>query len=326
MIVVTGGAGFIGSAIAEALNRRGHRDLWIVDVDDHPEKKRNLAALSHDTWLDREAFLKKAETGDLPKIEAIFHLGACSSTTETDVDFLNRNNVEYTRKLAECALGQGARFIYASSAATYGSGDEGYSDREDALDTLKPLNPYGQSKQDFDLVARERGWLDRIVGLKYFNVYGPNEYHKDDMRSMVLKGFEQVRDTGKLRLFNSDRLEYDHGGQKRDFLYIRDAVEMTLFFLDHPEVNGIFNIGSGRARSWNDLAAAIFSAMEREPEIEYFDMPDELKARYQYHTEAQMEKLKLAGYREKAMSLEAGVEDYIKNYLQKNYRRLGEEH
>lgn len=324
MIVVTGGAGFIGSAIAEALNRRGHEDLWIVDVDDHPEKKRNLAALKYDTWLNREDFLKKVEAGDLPKTEAILHLGACSSTTETDVEFLNRNNVEYTRKLAEYALTNSARFVYASSAATYGSGDEGHADREEFIDTLKPLNPYGKSKQDFDVLARSKGWLSRIAGLKYFNVYGPNEYHKEDMRSMVLKGYEQVRDTGRLRLFMSDKPEYDHGGQKRDFLYIKDAVEMTLFFLDNPDKNGIFNIGSGRARSWNDLAAAIFSAMEREPEIEYFEMPAELKDRYQYHTEARMEKLKLAGFREKAMSLEAGVEDYIRNYLQRNNRRLGE--
>lgn len=324
MIVVTGGAGFIGSAIAEALNRRGHKDLWIVDVDDHPEKKRNLEALAYDTWLDRESFRKKVEAGDLPKPIAVFHLGACSSTTETDVDFLNRNNVDYTRMLAEYCLNQGVRFIYASSAATYGSGDQGYVDDESALDTLSPLNPYGQSKQDFDHIARERGWLDRIVGLKYFNVYGPNEYHKEDMRSMVLKGFEQVRDTGKLRLFKSDRPEYTDGGQVRDFLYIKDAVAMTLFFLEHPQVGGIFNIGSGTARSWNDLARAIFSALEREPNIEYFDMPAELKSRYQYHTEAQMDKLKNAGYDAKAMSLEAGVEDYIRNYLLRNNRRLGE--
>ncbi len=324
MIVVTGGAGFIGSAIAAALNSRGYRDLWIVDVDDSPEKKRNLSALTYDRYLDRESFLEKIEQGDLPQPSAIFHLGACSSTTETDVDFLNRNNVNYTRTLAEYCLRRDVRFIYASSAATYGNGDSGYSDDAVLLPTLKPLNLYGQSKQDFDIIARDAGWLDRIVGLKYFNVYGPNEYHKGDMRSMVLKGYEQIKQTGRLRLFKSNRAEYTDGGQVRDFLYVKDAVAMTLFFLDNLEPGGIFNIGSGNARSWNDLASALFAAMERESHIEYFDMPDHIKNQYQYHTEAVMNKLHSAGYHAPGLSLEQGVEDYVRNFLMKNDRRLGE--
>ncbi len=324
MIVVTGGAGFIGSSIAAALNSRGCQDLWIVDVDDHIEKKRNLEALTYTQYLDRETFLGKITSGDLPRPEAIFHLGACSSTTEMDVDFLNRNNVNYTRALAEYCLDNNARFIYASSAATYGNGDNGYLDDEAQLQVFKPLNPYGQSKHDFDLIARQEGWLDRLVGLKYFNVYGPNEYHKEDMRSMVLKGFEQIRDTGRLRLFKSDRPEYLDGGQVRDFLYVKDAIAMTLYFLDNQECGGIYNIGSGKARSWNDLAAALFASMDLERNIEYFDMPDHIKNQYQYHTEATMDKLVAAGYQEQPMSLEQGVEDYVRNYLMKNDRRLGE--
>ncbi|QPJ62370.1 MAG: ADP-glyceromanno-heptose 6-epimerase [Candidatus Nitronauta litoralis] len=325
MIVVTGGAGFIGSAIAAALNSRGYSDLWIVDVDDHLEKKRNLSALTYERYLSRETFLDEVLKGSLPSTEAIFHLGACSSTTEMDVDFLNRNNVNYTRALAEYCLSNNVRFIYASSAATYGNGDQGYLDDEGRLQEFKPLNPYGQSKHDFDLLARQQGWLDRIVGLKYFNVYGPNEYHKEDMRSMVLKGFQQIRETGRLRLFKSDRPEYTDGGQVRDFLYVKDAVAMTLFFLDQKEKGGVFNIGSGRARSWNDLAKALFDAMELESDIEYFDMPDHIKNQYQYHTEAAMEKLHTAGFQEPCMTLEQGVEDYVRNFLMKNYRRLGEE-
>ncbi len=324
MIVVTGGAGFIGSAIAAALNSRGYQDLWIVDVDDHLEKKRNLSALTYERYLNREEFLEEVAKGRLPATEAIFHLGACSSTTEMDVDFLNRNNVNYTRALAEYCLGNNVRFIYASSAATYGNGDQGYQDDEGQLQTFKPLNPYGQSKHDFDLLARQEGWLEKLVGLKYFNVYGPNEYHKEDMRSMVLKGFEQIRETGRLRLFKSDRPEYKDGGQVRDFLYVKDAVAMTLFFLDHKEPGGIFNIGSGCARSWNDLAKALFTAMDLETNIEYFDMPDHIKNQYQYHTEAAMDKLDAAGYRASCMTLEQGVDDYVRNFLMKNNRRLGE--
>jgi len=322
MIVITGGAGFIGSAVAHALNQRGHKDLVIVDVDDHPEKQSNLECLDYERFLDRDAFIKEVRAGEAPKVDAVFHLGACSSTTETDEDFLRENNLEYARTLAQFALDTGARFIYASSAATYGNGEQGYSDNEDALDTLRPLNPYGHSKHRFDVWARDEGLLKHIAGLKYFNVFGPNEYHKEDMRSMVLKGYLQAAETGCIRLFKSYRPEYADGGQERDFVYIKDAVAMTLFFYDHPEVNGIFNIGSGTARNWNDLARAIFEAMGEKPNIEYIDMPPSIRDQYQYYTCADIGKIRDAGYNRTLASLEESVRDYVRHYLIPE-RRLG---
>ena len=268
MIVVTGGAGFIGSALVHALNRRGCTDICVVDIEDHPEKKKNLAALKFSHLVSPEPFLEQVLAGSLEGMDTLFHLGACSSTTETNVDFLTRNNFQFTQHLARYCLERDIRFIYASSAATYGDGRQGYSDDVSRLATLKPLNPYGQSKQDFDVWAHQEGVLGRMVGLKYFNVFGPNEYHKEDMRSMVLKGYEQIRNTGKIRLFKSYRNEYGDGQQVRDFVYVQDAVAMTLFFHDHPEINGLFNVGSGQARCWNDLAQALFGAMNRAPVIE----------------------------------------------------------
>ena len=315
MIVVTGGAGFIGSALVHALNRRGCTDICVVDIEDHPEKKKNLAALKFSRLVSPEPFLEQVLAGALEGVDTLFHLGACSSTTETDVDFLTRNNFQFTQHLARHCLERDIRFIYASSAATYGDGQQGYSDDVSHLATLKPLNPYGQSKQDFDVWAQQEGVLGRMVGLKYFNVFGPNEYHKEDMRSMVLKGYEQIRDTGKIRLFKSYRDAYDDGQQVRDFIYVQDAVAMTLFFHDHPEINGLFNVGSGQARCWNDLAQALFGALNREPVIEYIEMPDSIRDQYQYHTCAAMDKIRNAGYDRPTLSLEDAVDDYVNQYL-----------
>lgn len=315
MIVVTGGAGFIGSALVHSLNRRGCTDICIVDIEDHPEKKKNLAVLKFSRLVSPEPFLEQVLAGSLEGVDTLFHLGACSSTTETDVDFLTRNNFQFTQHLARYCLERDIRFIYASSAATYGDGQQGYSDNVSRLATLKPLNPYGQSKQDFDVWAQQEGVLGRMVGLKYFNVFGPNEYHKEDMRSMVLKGYEQIRDTGKLRLFKSYRDEYGDGQQARDFIYVQDAVAMTLFFHDHPEINGLFNVGSGQARCWNDLAQALFTAMNQEPVIEYIEMPDSIRDQYQYHTCAEMDKIRSAGYDRPTLSLEDAVNDYVNQYL-----------
>ncbi len=323
MIVVTGGAGFIGSAVIHALNLRGISDILLVDQVDHPEKERNLAFLQYHRLAGKDEFLRDVVARSARGIETIVHLGACSSTTETDVGFLRANNFEYTRQLALYALEKGARFVYASSAATYGAGEMGYSDDEARLETFRPLNPYGQSKQDFDLWAREQKVLDKIAGLKYFNVYGPNEYHKGDMQSMVRKGFLQARDSGKIRLFKSYRPEYPDGGQLRDFVYIRDAVEMTLFFLDRPDVGGIFNVGTGEARNWNDLARAIFSAMDQDPVVEYVPMPESIRNQYQYFTCAEMGKIRRAGYGKPIATLEEGVRDYVRNYLLPG-KRLGE--
>ena len=315
MIVVTGGAGFIGSALIHGLNKKGIKDVWVVDKVDHPEKQENLNPLIFDRLIGIDDFLRDVLEKRLSGCEAILHMGACSSTTETNESFLTKNNFEYTRHLANFCLEKEIRFIYASSAATYGSGENGYSDDESRLKDLKPLNLYGDSKQKFDLWAHTRGALKNLVGLKYFNVYGPNEYHKQDMQSMVRKGFLQLRDTGKLRLFKSYKTEYSDGGQERDFLYIKDAVAMTLFFLERQDVGGIFNVGSGKARNWNDLTKAIFVAMNKQLNIEYIDMPSKIRNQYQYHTCSDTEKIRNAGYSQSVMSLEEGIGDYVTQYL-----------
>jgi ADP-L-glycero-D-manno-heptose 6-epimerase len=315
MIVVTGGAGFIGSALIHGLNKKGIKDIWVVDQVDHPEKQENLNLITFDRLIGIDDFLKDVLEKRFARCDAILHMGACSSTTETDESFLTKNNFEYTRHLASFCLEKGIRFVYASSAATYGAGENGYSDDESRLKILKPLNLYGDSKQKFDLWAQEQGVLKNLVGLKYFNVYGPNEYHKQDMQSMVRKGFLQLRDTDKLRLFKSYKSEYSDGGQERDFLYIKDAVAMTLFFLERQDVGGIFNVGSGKARNWNDLAKSIFLAMNKQLNIEYIDMPSEIRNQYQYHTCSDTEKIRNVGYSQSIMSLEEGIDDYVTHYL-----------
>lgn len=313
MIIVTGGAGFIGSALVHGLNQKGIDDIWLVDDVDHPEKQKNLDNLNYSRWVGKDDFLK--EVPGIKGCSAILHMGACSSTTETNEAYLRENNFEYTQSLAKFCMEKDVRFIYASSAATYGAGENGYSDDESYLENLVPLNLYGASKQWFDLWAKKVGALTTIVGLKYFNVFGPNEYHKGDMQSMVRKGFMQIRDSRKLNLFKSYKPEYGDGGQERDFLYVRDAVAMTLFFLEHKDIGGIFNVGSGKARNWNDLASSVFLAMNQEVNINYIDMPESIRDQYQYHTCAEMEKIRSAGYVESITSLEEGISDYVKNFL-----------
>lgn len=313
MIVVTGGAGFIGSALVHGLNQKGIEDIWLVDDIDHPKKQKNLDTLTYARCVGIDDFLK--EVTGLKGCSAILHMGACSSTTETDEIYLRKNNFEYTQSLAKYCLKKDVRFIYASSAATYGAGENGYSDDKSTLETLTPLNLYGYSKQWFDLWAKEAGALKTIVGLKYFNVFGPNEYHKGDMQSMVRKGFLQARDADSLNLFKSYKPGYEDGGQERDFLYVRDAVAMTLFFLERKDIGGIFNVGSGKARNWNDLASAVFQALNKKLNIKYIEMPESIRNQYQYHTCAEMGKIRSAGYTESITSLEEGVSDYIKNYL-----------
>ena len=322
MIVVTGGAGFIGSALVHGLNKKGMKQIWVVDQIDHPEKQENLTPLLFDKLISKDDFLNNILENKLPRCDAILHMGACSSTTETNEVFLNKNNFEYTRNLAKFCLERDIRFIYASSAATYGSGENGYSDDESRLKLFQPLNLYGDSKQKFDLWAQAQGVLEKIVGLKYFNVYGPNEYHKQEMQSMVRKGFMQIRDTGKICLFKSYKTEYADGNQERDFLYINDAVAMTLLFLEQQEIGGIFNVGSGKARNWNDLARALFAAMNKPEKIEYIHMPEEIKDQYQYHTCSETEKIQQAGFSGTVMSLEEGITDYVEQYLIPN-RHLG---
>lgn len=315
MIIVTGGAGFIGSAIVWRLNTLGKSDIVIVDELGNSEKWKNLAGLKYYDFINKYDFIENLNTLDF-KIDAIIHMGANSSTTEKDADHLLKNNYEYTKILAKYSIKNNIRFIYASSAATYGSGASGFDDNLDG-NILRPLNMYGYSKQLFDLWAEKNNFLNKIAGLKYFNVYGPNEYHKGDMRSVVHKAYEQILETGKVKLFKSLNPNYKDGEQMRDFIYINDAVDMTLFFLDNKDKNGLFNAGSGKARTWNDLVKSLFNSMEMPVNIEYIDMPENLAEKYQYYTEASLAKIKKAGYNKPITSLENGVSDYVKNYLQK---------
>ena len=321
MIVVTGGAGFIGSAIVWKLNQRNKTNFIIVDELGQDEKWKNLVGLKYNEFVNKHEFIEQILDDIVPyNIDAIIHMGANSSTTEKDADHLMDNNYHYTQELAKYCLEKNIRFIYASSAATYGDGSLGFNDDESKIETLRPLNMYGYSKQLFDLWAKRTGALEKIVGIKYFNVYGPNEYHKADMRSVVHKAFEQVRDTGKVRLFKSLNPKYKDGEQMRDFVYVKDAVDMTLYFLDHPEKNGLFNVGAGKARTWNDLVKALFDAVGKPVNIEYIDLPQHLAEKYQYFTEADLTKIRTAGYTNQTISLEDGVLDYVKNYLLKDLR------
>lgn len=318
MIVVTGGAGFIGSAIVWKLNQLGKTNIIIVDELSKDEKWKNLIGLKYEDFVNKLEFIEQVLDDVIPyNVEAIVHMGANSSTTEKDADHLIDNNYNYTKELAKYCVEKHIRFIYASSAATYGDGELGFNDDESKLETLRPLNMYGYSKQLFDLWAKRNAISDRIVGIKYFNVYGPNEYHKGDMRSVVHKAFEQVRDAGKVRLFKSLNPKYKDGEQMRDFVYVKDAVDMTLFFLDKPHINGIFNVGAGKARTWNDLVTSLFNAVGKPVNIEYIDLPNHLADKYQYFTEANLGKIKNAGYEKSTISLEDGVTDYVKNYLLK---------
>ena len=310
-LIVTGGAGLIGAGIVRALNRRGRRDVMIVDDLNHPAKQANLDALEFARYMDKAAFRTAFLAGDVPAPEAVLHLGACSSTTEPDADYLDDNNRRYTRQLCDWTLGHGARFVYASSAATYGDGSLGYADDHALLPRLRPLNLYGLSKHQFDLEALHDGLLDRIAGIKYFNVYGPGENHKGDMRSVVHKAFHEIRATGALRLFRSHRPDYADGEQVRDFVFVEDAAAVTLFFMDHPAANGIFNCGTGQARSWLELGRAVFLAMGREPDIRFIDMPEAIREKYQYYTQAETQKLRAAGFDAPFAAIEDGVRRYV---------------
>lgn len=311
MIVVTGAAGFIGSNLVRALNARGDTGLLLVDDLGRGEKWRNLPGLRFDDLIGIERFRQLVRDDRLPQdVRAVFHLGACSATDERDADFLLENNYRATRELAELCLRREARFIYASSAATYGGGEHGYDDRDAATPRLRPLNMYGHSKQLFDLWALQTGALARIAGLKYFNVFGPGEDHKGEMRSVVNKAFAQVAATGSIRLFRSYRPDVADGQQQRDFIHVDDAVAQTLFHLDHPQISGLFNCGTGVPRSWLDLARAVFAALGREPKIEFIAMPEGLREKYQYFTAADLTKARAAGYVRSPFTLEAGVAAY----------------
>lgn len=319
MIIVTGGAGFIGSAIVWKLNILGYNNVIIVDELGKTDKWKNLVGLKFQDFINKNEFITSISEGKnkIP-IEVIFHMGANSSTTETNADFLFSNNFLYTKELCKYSIKKNIRFIYASSAATYGDGSSGFNDDQSNLELLRPLNMYGYSKHLFDLWAKRENLLNKIVGIKYFNVYGPNEYHKGDMRSVVHKAFEQIITTGKVKLFKSLNPKYKDGEQLRDFIYIKDAISMTLHFFEHKEINGIFNVGSGKARTWIDLVTALFNAFGKPINIDFIDLPENLKEKYQYFTEADLSKIRSTGYSNTISSLEDGINDYVKNYLLKN--------
>ena len=324
-ILVTGGAGFIGSALVWELNRRGCEQIVVADYLGTSEKWRNLTPLRFEDYLEADDLRPRLQSGALGKFDLVLHLGACSATTERDAAYLVRNNFEFTKDLAAWSLAHGARFVYASSAATYGDGSAGMSDTEKELHRFRPLNMYGYSKQLVDLHAQRQGWLNHIVGLKYFNVFGPNEDHKGDMRSVVHKSTAQVLQNGIIQLFKSHRPDYADGEQRRDFLYVKDAVNITLHLAETRAAHGLFNVGTGETHTWNELARAIFLALGREPQIEYIEMPEALRGKSQYYTQADIGKLQATGYAAPMPPLEKSVSDYVQNYLVPDLR-LGESH
>ena len=320
-IIVTGAAGFIGRNVVAELNRRGEDDLLLVDYLGMGDKWKNLRGLKYEDVLSPKQFLDLVQGGRIPAAQACIHLGACSATTEADADFLLENNYRYTRLLCEWSQARGIRFIYASSAATYGDGALGYSDEDAITEKLVPLNMYGYSKHMFDLWALKHGLLDRIVGLKYFNVYGPYEDHKADMRSVVVKAYDEIGRTGQLSLFKSYRDGIADGEQRRDFIFVGDAVDVTLHFLAEGTASGLFNCGTGVARTWLDLGRAVFASLGRAPDIRFVDMPEQIREKYQYFTQAEMGKLRAAGYSAPFRSLEEGVDEYVRGYLAKRGAR-----
>jgi ADP-L-glycero-D-manno-heptose 6-epimerase len=317
MIVITGGAGFIGSVLAWKFNELGENGLLLVDQKAQGSPKwKNVEKRRFEHYLESDEFIWRLEDGMFDgKIRAVFHLGACSDTTEMDRNYLRENNSGYSERVAGWCLKNNVYLAYASSAATYGEGAQGFSDDDGLTPSLHPLNPYGQSKLDFDVWVLRHGFEKKITGFRFFNVYGPNEYHKGAMRSMVHKGYEQVMRDGKLKLFKSYRPEYPDGGQKRDFVYVKDVVDAMIWFYRHPLHKGIFNLGAGAAESWNDLADALFKAAGKPKKIEYIDMPESIKNQYQYYTAADLAKLRQTGCPTAFLNVEHGVNDYVRNYL-----------
>jgi len=323
-ILVTGGSGLIGSAIIARLNTLGFSDILVTDKLGTDLRFKNLVPLKFAEYMEYEDFDRALESDParFSEIKTVFHLGACSATTEKDCTYLVHNNYEYTKKLAAWALGNGARFVYASSAATYGNGENGMDD-EASIMPLKPLNMYGYSKHLFDLHALRNGYADKITGVKYFNVFGPNENHKANMVSMVFRAFHQIKETGAVKLFKSYRPEYRDGEQKRDFLGAKEAAAITVHLAQNEKATGLINVGSGHARTWLELVRPIFAAMGVPENIEFIEMPESLRAQYQYFTEAKIDKLKRFGGDKFLVPLEESVTDYVKNYLMPD-RHLGE--
>ncbi len=316
MLVVTGGAGFIGSALVWALNEQGRKDVVIVDKLGSEGKWKNLRGLNFTDIVTPEHFAERLRSQTPPKPEAILHMGAITDTFEQDADAMYFSNTRYTRVLTQWAIENDVRFIYASSASVYGDGELGFSDADTLTPDLLPLNPYAFSKWLFDTQSLQEGWASKIAGLRFFNVFGPNEYHKARMASVIWHATNQVRETGQIKLFQSHKEGYRDGGQQRDFVYVKDLCRVVLWFLSHPEANGIFNLGTGQARTFNDLANAVFAALDRTPDITYIPTPETIRNSYQYHTEADLTKLRAVGCDLPFTSLENAVHDYVTGYLQ----------
>ena len=315
MIVVTGAAGFIGSVLVSRLNKEGHNDVVVVDKFDHPEKNKNLDGKSFTEKIDRDVFVDWLNNNG-EKVDFIFHIGARTDTTEFDVEIFNKLNINYSKDLWNCCVTFNIPYLYASSAATYGMGELGYNDDHGIIKDLKPLNPYGESKNDFDKwVLAQNATPPYWVGLKFFNVYGPNEFHKGRMASVIFHAYNQIKEKGSMKLFRSHNPDFKDGEQQRDFIYVKDLVDVLFFLMQKQDNPGIYNLGTGTARTFLDLTKATFKAMEVKEDIGFIDTPEDIRDKYQYFTEARMTKLREAGYTKPFTSLEEGVSDYVKNYL-----------
>lgn len=314
-IVVTGAAGFIGSCLAGYLNSRGFNNLILVDDFSRTDKACNLKGKHYIKKVERAGFFEWLNKHK-PSIDFIFHIGARTDTTEFNYSIHQELNVEYSQKIWNYCCVHNVPLVFASSAATYGAGEHGYQDAHELSFKLKPLNPYGVSKNEFDKwVLHENSHPPFWAGLKFFNVYGPNEYHKGRMASVIWHAFNQVKATGKMKLFRSHRPDFKDGRQLRDFIFVKDVVKVCHWLMEKQPASGLYNLGTGKARAFEDLVLATFRGMDQEPAIEFIDMPEDIRDKYQYFTEADMGKLQAAGYRDAFYSLEEGVEDYVRNYL-----------
>lgn len=315
MIIVTGAAGFIGSCLISRLNKDNFNAIIAVDNFDDPEKNKNLYGKKILSRINRDDFFEWLDS-DYEEVEFIFHIGARTDTAEFNKDLLWKLNTDYTKNIWNKCIDYQIPLIYASSAATYGLGNHGYNDDENIINKLEPLNPYGESKNEFDKWALEQERKPFFwAGLKFFNVYGPNEYHKSRMASVVFHAFHQIHDTGLMKLFKSHHAEYMDGEQMRDFIYVKDVVEACIFLMHHRKNSGIYNLGSGKARTFLDLTRAVFKTLNIEENINFIDTPKDIRDKYQYFTEANMAKLKSIGFNHNFHTLEEGVSDYVKNYL-----------
>lgn len=315
MIIVTGAAGFIASCLVSKLNQEGFKDIVLVDDFSKEEKNKNFEGKTYSQKVDRTVFIDWLKENE-HFVQFVFHIGARTDTTEFDKSIFDNLNFNYTKDIWNICVEFGLPMVYASSAATYGLGEYGYEDNHEVVEKLKPLNPYGDSKNDFDKWALKQEKQPYFwAGLKFFNVYGPNEFHKGRMASVIFHAFNQIKETGAMKLFASHNPDYKDGEQLRDFVYVKDVVEICMFFLNHRKDSGLYNLGSGKARSFKDLVKNTFKALNKEPDISFIPTPEDIRDKYQYFTEANMSKLKSIGYDKPFTTLEEGVEDYVKNYL-----------